>query len=178
MTSCSFNGETLRDFVTGRELPDTDDERIRQAVEEFLVRGKGYRPEEIELDRCFDLPVADSPERGRIDLIVLIQGRPFMAILCAPGSLVTRERAALAAARLADEVQIPFTVVTNGREAELLDTITGRVTAEGLAAWPDRAEAEVLIAGLKPQPLKEGRKEKEARIYLAFAPFKCGLFCH
>ena len=41
--------ETLVDFITGKKVPDTDGERIRQQTERFLVETKNYSKEEIEV---------------------------------------------------------------------------------------------------------------------------------
>ena len=50
-----------------------------------------------------------------------------MTVKSSRGSLVTRERESLAASRLACDVQVPLTVVTNGQDAEILDTLKGKV---------------------------------------------------
>ena len=38
---------TLQDFLTGEELPDTDDERYRQQLARFLVKEKGFGVDEL-----------------------------------------------------------------------------------------------------------------------------------
>ena len=40
----------IRDFVTGREVPNVGAEENRQAVEKFLVEQKGYQKEDIKVD--------------------------------------------------------------------------------------------------------------------------------
>ncbi len=67
-----------------------------------------------------------------------------------PGSLVTRQRSAIAAARVLNpEYCIPIAVVTNGQDAEILDTWTGKVIARGLEAIYSKKEAGNLIKNLK-----------------------------
>ena len=55
---------------------------------------------------------------------------------------MTREKPAMAAARVLDpKYCIPLAVVTNGRDAELLETATGKVLATGMEAIPNRERA-------------------------------------
>jgi hypothetical protein len=37
MSQACSTGEFIRDYLTGREIPDSDDEQIRQAMERRLV---------------------------------------------------------------------------------------------------------------------------------------------
>ena len=168
---------TIMDFLTGRFLPETGEEMVRQVIEKFLIEEKGWRREDIEVDRPLELHIDGHVEHGRVELLVRADGRPFMAVKSAPGSLVTREREALAAARLSGDSPPPLTVVTNGDDAEIMDTRTGKVLETGLDAIPDREEALAKIAHLGGHPLDRGKKEKETRIYLAFAGFQCAEDC-
>ena len=162
-------GETT-DFVTGEQITDTDDERYRQQLARFLVEEKGYRKEDLQVRLKIETLFAGQFVVSKIDFVVLVDERRVMVIRYAPGSLVTRERPALAAARVLDkENVIPVTVVTNGEDAEVLDTETGKVTATGLKAIPDREQLNRLAACNKILPgLDENRREKELRILNAF----------
>ncbi|MBW1710996.1 MAG: type I restriction enzyme HsdR N-terminal domain-containing protein [Deltaproteobacteria bacterium] len=172
----SATGESIQDYITGRELPYSDDEYIRQDIERLLVHEKGYRAEMIEVERSFVIRLEEEA-LGRLELLVRYEGRPFMAIKCVRGSLVTREREALAASRLALDVQIPLTVITNGDNAEILDTLTGQVLDLGLDKIPDLDHAKTRIKELEYVPLPDKRREKEERIYLAFMTFQCPSKC-
>lgn len=103
-------------------------------------------------------------------MVVLHGEKRFLIIRYAPGSLVTRERSAVAAARvLLEEYQIPLAVVTNGEDAELLDTLTGKVLASGMGAIPTRGQAEEMLGQLRFEPLfDEKKREKELRILNAY----------
>ena len=162
-------GETI-DFVTGETITDTDDERYRQQLARFLVEEKGYRKNDLELRLTIETLFAGQFVVSKIDIVARIEDRRIMVIRYAPGSLVTRERPALAAARVLDLKEvIPLTVVTNGRDAEILDSTTGKVTATGLTAIPDREQLAKLAALAKILPgLDEYRREKELRILNAF----------
>lgn len=173
---CQIGGR-IKDYITGREMAENDDELIRQSMERLLVEEKGYEPAEIEVDRPFDIVIGEERHKARAELLVSVKGQPFMIIKSVCGSLVTREREALAASRLACDAPVPVTVVTNGREAETMDTSTGRVVARGLEAIPAKDEALAKMPGLERLPLTEDRREKEGRIYLAFADFRCPNRC-
>ena len=113
----------LQDFLTGETLPDTDDERTRQNLARLLVERLGYGKEELEPRLTIDTCYNQSRTRTLIELTARIEGRRLFILRYGPGSLVTRERAAVAAARVLDpDYRIPLAIVTNGRDAELLET--------------------------------------------------------
>lgn len=161
---------TLRDYLTGEELVDTDDERTRQELARMMVEEKGYAKEDLEPRRCIETLFTTQFVRSNITLTVSLEGKRIMVIRYAPGSLVSRERSAIAAARvLEDGYQIPLAVVTNGRDAELLDTATGQVLATGMEAIPDWSQAQELVPALLfRERLGEMKRERELRILNAF----------
>ncbi|MEN8198736.1 MAG: type I restriction enzyme HsdR N-terminal domain-containing protein [Thermodesulfobacteriota bacterium] len=161
---------TLTDYLTGEELVDTDDERIRQNLAKMMVEKLGYSKEELEPRRYIETLFAREFVRSNIELAVRVEGRVMMIIRYAPGSLVSRERAAIAAARLLEkEYRIPLTVVTNGRDAELLDTASGRVLGTGMEAIPSRSRALEMLPQLEFLDSPRGKKrEGELRILNVF----------
>ncbi len=166
---------SLCDYLTGEELTDTDDERNRQQLARMMVEEKGYAKEDLEARRFVETLFASHFVRSTIELTVSLAGRRFMIIRYGPGSLITRERSAIAAARVLEEqYQIPLAVVTNGRDAELLDTASGQVLATGLAAIPDCRQARELLPTLVFRERMEGKKrERELRILNAFDVESC-----
>ena len=98
-----------------------------------------------------------------------------MILRYGPGSLVSRERAAVAAARVLNPVyRIPLAIVTNGQEAELLDTTSGKILGYGLESIPDRKDAENILPGLEfLPPLENTKRERELRILNAFDVERC-----
>lgn len=162
---------TLRDFLTGVELPDTDDERYRQQLALFLVEKKGYNVGELQPRLAIETLFNGRFVRSVIEIVVCIAGRRVMIIRYGPGSLVTRERPAVAAARILDpRYRIPLAVVTNFRDAELLETRTGKVLNTGMDGIPGRNElAGMLDTTLEFEPFVDARsREREARILNAF----------
>lgn len=161
---------TCADFVTGETIVDTDDERYRQKLARYLVEEKGYEKKDIEMGQKIETLFNNQFVTSKISMVVKGKNKRMMIIRYAPGSLVTRERSALAAARvLDDEYQIPLAVVTNGEDAELLNTYTGDILKNGLEEIPGPEEAGKLAASLEFTPFNDEKKrERELRILNAY----------
>jgi len=161
---------TCTDFITGEIIVDTDDERCRQELARFLVEKKGYARSDLEPRLCIETLYNGQFVASTIDITVRVTGKRFMILRFGPGSIVTRERSAIAAARVLEPAyQIPLAVVTNCREAEVLDTYTGKVIRQGLDQIPSRLEAENLVKSLRFEPFTdEARKDRERRILNAY----------
>jgi hypothetical protein len=156
------------DYITGDEIVDTVDERARQEIARFLVEEKGYLKKDIDVRKQIQLNVDGKRATSKVDFIVRVDGKAFATIIFGPGSLVSRERSTLAAARLVEDYQVPFAVITNGREAEVLETSSGTVIGEGLQAIPSKEEAEKKIHAFSFEKVSDKRLEKEQRILYAF----------
>jgi len=161
---------TLQDFLTGEELPDTDDERYRQQLAMLLVKEKGFGVGELLPRLSIETRFNDQLVRSVIELTVCVADRRVMIIRYGPGSLVTRERPAIAAARILDpEYRIPLAVVTNSRDAELLETKTGKVLNTGMGGIPDRKKLIEMMGGLEFESFSDEQgREREARVLNAF----------
>ncbi len=161
---------TCIDFITGETIVDTDDERCRQELSRFLVEEKGYARSDLEPRLGIETLYNKQFVASTIDITVREGGKRFMILRFAPGSIVTRERAAIAAARVLEPAyQIPLAVVTNCREAELLDTYSGKVIRTGLDSIPGKKEAGELVQSLRFEPFTdETRKDRERRILNAY----------
>jgi len=166
---------TLQDYLTSEELIDTDDERYRQQISRMMVEELGYRKQDLEPRLYIETMFTRHFVRSTIDLTVNLEGKQFMIIRYGPGSLVSRERSALAAARvLNDSYRIPLAVVTNGRDALLLDTVTTKIVKQGMEAIPSREEAMLLLPTLVFLPPQEKEKRiREQRILNAFDLERC-----
>ena len=161
---------TCTDFLTGETIVDTDDERCRQDLARLLVEEKGYAKSDLEPRICIETLYNGQFVSSIIDITVREAGKRFMILRFAPGSLVTRERSAIAAARVLETAyQIPLAVVTNCRDAEVLDTYTGKVIRQGLDRIPDKKEAGDLVRTLRFEPFNDAaKKDRERRILNAY----------
>ena len=145
----------------------------RKMMHFLLLEKKGYAPEEVERNVIFAVTLGDETANSSVDFLVTLGGKKAMVIKCSAGSLDSRERQAVAAARLIAVPPVPFAVVADPEHAEFLDTTTGKVIGEGFGAVPVRDEMLKLMAALDPKPFSPERIEKETRILLAFDAIRC-----
>ena len=165
------------DIITGRQITDTDDERYRQKLARLLIELKGYEKGDIEPRRRIEMVIEGKKVFSLIDFVVSAGRMKFMVIKYGPGSIVTRERPALAAARILDTYQIPVTVVTNGEDAEVLDTYSGAVIATGIDSIPDKASAMKKLENILLRQLSPDQVETERRIISAYDYLEHSLEC-
>lgn len=160
----------ITDFVTGKEIPNVGAEENRQMVEQFLVNQKGFSKEDIEIDVDIEMTIAGEPYRSQIDLVVSVDGgiTRFMAIKCAAASLGSREREILAAARLVGENQLPYSVVSDGKTAIVLDTVSGKKLGEGLNAIPSKNEVREKLKIIQQRPFPKEKLEREKLIFRSY----------
>ena len=160
----------ITDFITGKQIPNVGAEENRQMVERFLVNEKGYSNADIAVDVDIEITVAGETYRSQIDLVVSVDGgiTPFMAIKCAAASLGSWEREILAASRLLYENQLPYAVVSDGKTAIVLDTISGRKLGEGLNVIPAKADIREKLKTLHPRPFPIEKLEREKLIFRSY----------
>ncbi len=158
------------DFISGKEIPNVGAEENRQRVVKFLVAEKGFSKEDIEADVDIEMTVAGEIYRSQIDLVVSVDGgsTPFMAIKCAAASLGSREREILAASRLLCENQLPISVVSDGKTAIVLDTVSGQKLGEGLKAIPSRTAAREKLNAFQSRPFPKEKWEREKLIFRTY----------
>ena len=155
------------DYLTGQTLVDTHDERARQAIARFLVEEKGYAKTEIRARQSLRLELHGQTGTVGVDFVIEVNGRPLMLVLFRPGSVVSRRRPAIAAARIFGDKTIPYAVITNGDEAEILDTASGRLLGTGLQAIFSRNKVLETAPALMETTLTQDHAEKEKRILFA-----------
>ena len=169
--------DTLIDYLSGREIPFSNRDNIRQKLVRSLVEEKGYRKEDIVLDREIRFVMEGLQACSLVDISVGFDNKTFMVFKCAAGSIVSRERQIIAAARLLEDYVIPFAAVTNGVDLELLDAISEKVIDSGMLSVPTRQE---LFENSKKITLKPTNKKKlvyEQRILYTYDAMSCTLNC-
>jgi hypothetical protein len=159
---------SLEDFITGETLADTLDERARQKIARVLIEDKGYSKEDIEVRRDIRLVVDGKIGISRVDFLLKIDNRVVAVIIFGPGSLVSRERSTIAAARLVEEYEAPVAIITNGEDAEIMETKSGRVMNRGVDAIPSKDDARKITGSTRFNKLSEERLDKERRILYVF----------
>jgi hypothetical protein len=145
----------------------------RQMVEYLLLEKKGYRPDDILKGAAFEVALGEETVWSSVDFIVSVNGRNAMIIKCAAGSLDSRQRQAIAAARVIASPPVPVAVVADPGNAEVLDVSTGKVIGEGFGAIPVKGQLLSILTETEPKHLTPERIMKEKRILLAFDTIKC-----
>ena len=158
----------LTDFITGETIKDTHDERDRQKIARLLIRRLGYLKADIEPRRALVVAADDKKAVLKIDFTITLAGRTCMVLKYGPGSLVTRRRAVLAVSRLIAPYQVPVAVITNGRDAEIIDGASGKVAASGLDSIPSKADLIKMAAGDAFPPISNQQAEMESRILYCY----------
>jgi hypothetical protein len=97
--------------------------------------------------------------KSSVDFLISVDGMIAMVIKCAAGSLNSRERHVVAAARVLGDFQIPVAVVMDPMNAVVLDGVTGKMTGEGLSNRKRMPDA----FGVNRRPPESERKSGSAR---------------
>ncbi|MDO9262404.1 MAG: hypothetical protein Q7U02_00450 [Desulfosalsimonadaceae bacterium] len=165
-TSHLIMGQTT-DYITGLTVADTHDERIIQTISRFLVEEKHFSGNEISTREKLTLTVDGKTGTVTVNFVIRIDELAFAVIMYGPGSIVTRQRPTLAAARLIAPHIVPISVITNGADALIMDTVSGQVTGKGMGSLPSREEAVRKLKDFQPVSISGDRREKEERILFA-----------
>lgn len=168
MDTTQDNPDVIVDFITGESVPNTGAEANRQRLERYLVEQKGYRRQDLLVDAPIQVVIEGQAYRSTVDLVIRIDHRPLIAIKCAAGSLGSREREILSAARLFSDSPLPLAVVSDGSAAMVLDTVTGKKKGEGLSAIPARAEAVDLARAERLTPIAPDRLVREQLVFRSY----------
>jgi len=161
--------------ILQEELQDGEDlaNDARKMIDFLLREKKGYSPEEVRKGLAFEVQLGEEIFWSSADFLVSVDGRMGMIIKCAAGSLDSRERQAVAAARVIVSPPVPVAVVADPVTAVVLEVAGGKVIGEGFGAIPTKEQLREILSGKMPQTLDAKRLEKEKRILLAFDAIKC-----
>jgi hypothetical protein len=171
-------GEKFREGLNSPSACDTIKEEVIRKKTFDLLLEKGYLLKDLEEDVPYTLQTEQELFQLRASFLIKLKDRYSVLIKCGAGSLLARERPALALSRLFTEHQIPLTIVTNGEDAVLLDTLTGETLGCGLSAIPDKIDLLSRREELKFLPLSEKRVALEKRILSAFEGLGLHGECH
>jgi hypothetical protein len=104
----------------------------------------------------------------KIDFCIRLNGKIGMIVKYGPGSLVTRYRPTLALTRLVAPYQIPIAVVTNGKDAHVLDGKKGDLISQGIVSIPSARHLLTIIKAAALDKISIRRAEMEARIVYCY----------
>ncbi len=169
--------DVLTDCLTGHEIPFSNKDNIRQKTLKVLLDEKGYSKEDFAIDMEIKFHVETRQVTSTVDISIVLGGITSMVWKCASGSLVSRERQILSAARLLEGYIVPFAAVTNGLDIEFLDAVTGNIIGCGISSIPSKEE---LLKNLRVLTLKPVNKKKlaiEQRILFTYDSISCPAAC-
>jgi len=158
----------IKDYVTGREIPNVGAEENRQTVEKYLVEENGYNRKDLEIDAPLEIDIQGEAYHAKVDIVVRIDDRCLMAIKCAAGSIGSREKEILSAAKLLEDYQVPISVVSDGRNALVFETLTGKQIGEGLNAIPAKIEIINRFDETDFQPVPAKRLEQVKLVFRSY----------
>lgn len=146
---------------------------VRHIAEKMLLGEKGYSPEELQKGVSFTVELGAEKVRSFVDFLIVVNRKPALVIKCAAGSLSSRERHVIAAARVIRDRPVPVAAVMDPMSAVVLDTMSGNILGEGFESIPARAQLAEMLAGRELQPLSPQKLEREKRVLLAFDAIQC-----
>jgi hypothetical protein len=158
-----------QEIQEGEEMAST----VRHIAERMLLGDKGYEPVDIRKNVSFDVTLGPETVKSSVDFLVSVAGRAAMVIKCAAGSLSSRERHVVAAARVLGDLPVPVAVVMDPMSAVVLDATTGKSVGEGFAAIPTKRQLIAMLSGKESKPIASGKLEREKRVLLAFDVIRC-----
>jgi hypothetical protein len=161
--------------ILEQEVQDGEDlaNQARAMVAYLLREKKGYAAEDVRMGLAFEVTLGGETFWSSADFLVSVNGRTGMVIKCAAGSLDSRERQSIAAARVITSPPLPVAVVADPVTAVVLDVAAGKPTGESFGAIPTKDQLTGIMAEKAMEPLDPKRLEKEKRILLAFDAIKC-----
>ncbi len=148
---------------------------IQKKVIQYLLHSKGYRLENILVNKVFSIRLKDFDFNASADMILTINDKNFLFVKCVANSMDSWERFAIAFCRAIDSYRIPHALITDGEAVRLINILNGSTTEGGLELIPARDEAERILQDIVFDSCPEERKEMEKRIIFAFEGIKCPL---
>lgn len=165
--------DRLVDYLTGKDIPFTNRDNIRQMTLRFLIEDKGFFREELVPDMAIRFDLEGEAVRSLVDIAVRLDNKTLMVWKCASGSLVSRERQIIASSRLLEDYAIPFAAVTNGKDIEIIDAYSEKVIGTD---FPSVFSRHKLLSISKDISLKPANKKKliyEQRILNTYDAISC-----
>ncbi|MGE5172245.1 MAG: type I restriction enzyme HsdR N-terminal domain-containing protein [Betaproteobacteria bacterium] len=148
---------------------------VRHIAERLLLGEKGYSQADIRKNFMFEVALDAETVTSFVDFLVSAGDRNAMVIKCAAGSLSSRERHVVAAARVLGSLPVPVAVVMDPMSAVVLDATTGKVLAEGFEAIPTKQQLSAIMAARELKPIAPEKREREKRVLLAFDAIRCSI---
>ncbi len=137
----------IKDYVTGKLVQDTPEERVRQKIEHLLVDELGYGKFEIDVEKEIEVLIGRKKISPRADLIVRVGITPVMVIETkAPEEDITIYRDQAKSYAKVHEPHIPIAVLTNYTDTEVWNVLEDKLIAQSISGILPRDKASELIS--------------------------------
>lgn len=180
MHEVSLN-QVIKDYLTGKDIELTTYEDLRQSLAKMLVEEKGYPKERIFPKVKLSLALPDCAYDVVLDFVVFDAAKkPLLLLAFCAGEVASFIRQYVAAARLFTP-PIPLILVTDTKEAYLVQSSDKKVLSKGYFALPTYTELEKLAREAPLPKLTDKQKQKEtciAHAYFALSDSCCSKVCN
>jgi hypothetical protein len=171
-------GAAIRDYLTGEQIEATTYEDIRQALAKLLVEEKRFPKAALKAKIGICFPVEGRDYTRMVDLAAYApDGSPLLLIIFCSGEPGSYRRESLAAARLHQGAPAPLVLVTDTKDAYLLETATGAELGHGMHALPSWDELAGLAAAHPARAPGPEQIDRERRILYAYSELLEGCGC-
>ena len=163
MHEVSLN-QVIQDYLTGEDIELTTYEDIRQALARILVEEKGYPPSNIKSKFPLDLNLKDKHYTIVLDFVVYYQGDPVFILAFCPGAIATYVTQYICAARIFPDKPVPYVLVTDSKDATLMETSTKKELCRGYTCIPHWHELVKMAENTQPFEISAERIQKDRRV--------------
>mgnify|MGYP000358996276 CR=1 FL=1 len=168
-------GYTIKDYLSGEEIEATTYEDIRQAITQMLVERKGFPEKNIQSKVRIDYEIEGRQQKSTVDLTIFdnLQQAIMIVKFCA-GSVETYVRETIAAARLLPHNPAKLALLTDSKQAILIQVADGKILEEkGYYSIPTWEEVLALAQQCPEYVLNENKKAIESRLLYAYSELAC-----
>lgn len=169
MHEVSLN-QVITDYLSGDKIDLTTYEDIRQSIARLLVEEKKYPLENIRSKYDLDLDLEGMKYTITIDFVVYHQERAILILSFCPGAVSTFITQNICLARIFPDYPVPFVIVTDSKDAALIDVKSKKEICRGYTCIPSWDVLLEMVGNAEPFSIPSQRKEKDKRVaYAMFA---------
>lgn len=168
-------GYSITDYLSGRDIPATTYEDLRQEIVRFLVEERGYPAGNLRTRVPVAFRIDNRDFSRQLDIVAYSDsGEPLLALFFCAGEILTYTRQCLAGARLHPYRPARLAGVTDTRTALLLQVEDGETVVETrFPEFPDWGQLLRLAEDSPRYEPSERKRSAEQRILYAFSEIGC-----
>ena len=174
MHEVSLN-QVIRDYLSGDQIDLTTYEDIRQAIARFLVEDKNYPSQNIMPRYKLELDIGKDKYSVQIDFVIYYMDRPVLILAFCPGAVSTYITQYTCLARIFPDSPVPFVVITDSKDAALIDVRNKKEICRGFHCIPRWNDLMEMADKADSFTISKERVEKDKRV--AYAMFALSDMC-